>query len=868
MSIFETVVLDSAGASPLTVQSGTVYDLEQFDPGIAQRRPTWAGGPEADGSLLVVDPPYDDAQGTMTLRIMPAVDTMDAALTALGTLIGKLQECSAAGPDGLACTWTPANATKTWTIYLKLAELDGPPPIEVNGELAGWFLAKPLVKVRFVRAPALEAPPVDTVTEAFGSDTIANFTADAGAVGNVAITGGVMDAAANLTTENRLVRTAGVTYTDLYDSQDTVKFTVGTTVTSFKAGVVVKRIAADTFVEVYVDDNGTNSRLRIDVVTAGVRVNRQSTNLGARVLASTAYWVRVRIEGSTVYAEFWTAAPTPTGTATNAPAGYALAGAEITNFGQGVAGKRGLSFLPMQTAASLDDWVVEPNLWRTPPTATPLLTGTLPGVLGDLAAFTKLIFTDLAAQSRRFIEYGLEQRYYNTATALQIDSGSLVTAGFAGASTTRAGSYNANVIRATLTTNPVTVCSTGPQSHVGTFRVLAHGYASSTSVRVRLSYQEGSGPFRPLDYATPAAAGAFVDLDLGTITIPPALAGTQQWVGRIEALSATVGDTIDIDYLELLPAGEGYSRVAVAQIAETVTAFSARDEFDQTAGALAGKTLPSGGTWTGAGDADDFTVETAGHTAQRALTADTAARYERASTGTHTATLVEADMKFSASVADPQLGVFTRYTDVNNWAAATIVLSGGNVIELVVSKTVAASNTALKREAVALLVATWYTVRLVIDATGRYFAWIFPKGGSPGAPLISGQDSALATGGALASGGYGFLDANTGGNACTRNYDNFLAAVPTDVAALFSGRVAQIRSDVGIRQDSGGTIYGPFPTAPRGSYPQVPPAGAENRTTRIAARALRNNPEDTAVPNVTDALSVQAVVTPRYLAPR
>ncbi len=35
-------------------------------------------------------------------------------------------------------------------------------------------------------------------------------------------------------------------------------------------------------------------------------------------------------------------------------------------------------------------------------------------------------------------------------------------------------------------------------------------------------------------------------------------------------------------------------------------AFTARDEFDQTAGALTGKVAPVGGTWAGAGDADDF----------------------------------------------------------------------------------------------------------------------------------------------------------------------------------------------------------------------------------------------------------------------
>jgi hypothetical protein len=42
---------------------------------------------------------------------------------------------------------------------------------------------------------------------------------------------------------------------------------------------VILRASPHTYVEVYVDDNGTNSRLRIDVVIAGVRTNRATTNL-------------------------------------------------------------------------------------------------------------------------------------------------------------------------------------------------------------------------------------------------------------------------------------------------------------------------------------------------------------------------------------------------------------------------------------------------------------------------------------------------------------------------------------------------------------------------------------------------------------
>src|SRR4051812_4071245 len=127
--------------------------------------------------------------------------------------------------------------------------------------------------------------------------------------------------------------------------------------------------------------------------------------------------------------------------------------------------------------------------------------------------------------ARRFVEWGLQQRYYQ-GLPLQIDSASLVTTNFAGVSSTAGGSYNTNVIGATLLPAAVVICSTGPQSHIGLFRVHARVLALNTlDTRVRLSWQEGSGRFQANDYATPTATGTWVDVDLGVISIPPALSG-------------------------------------------------------------------------------------------------------------------------------------------------------------------------------------------------------------------------------------------------------------------------------------------------------------------------------------------------------
>ena len=54
--------------------------------------------------------------------------------------------------------------------------------------------------------------------------------------------------------------------------------------------------------------------------------------------------------------------------------------------------------------------------------ATPFVTLTVAGVTGDVPAEGRLIVTDAATQSRRYAEWGLEQRYYDVAQSLIVES--------------------------------------------------------------------------------------------------------------------------------------------------------------------------------------------------------------------------------------------------------------------------------------------------------------------------------------------------------------------------------------------------------------------------------------------------------------
>jgi hypothetical protein len=218
-----------------------------------------------------------------------------------------------------------------------------------------------------------------------GPYTGGDYTQDAGGSSDLSVTGGQIVPAGTLTSERRLVHTARG-YANL-EAQATIKATPGATIASFKAGVVLRRIDVNNYVDVYVDDNGTNSRLRVDAIVAGVRTNRSTTNLVARVVNGTAFWVRGRIEGQVVIVEYFTSAPTPMATPT-LTASYTLAAGEQTAL---VAGYSGFSWIPQDAAARLDDFEVLPRTYRNQ--TIPVLLQMLDQVPGTAPALMDVTVT-------------------------------------------------------------------------------------------------------------------------------------------------------------------------------------------------------------------------------------------------------------------------------------------------------------------------------------------------------------------------------------------------------------------------------------------------------------------------------------------
>src|SRR5215831_5897998 len=197
---------------------------------------------------------------------------------------------------------------------------------------------------------------------------------------------------------------------------------------------------------------------------------------------------------------------------------------------------------------------------------------TVATLAGDVPAEGRLVVVDTAAIGRRYVEWGLEQRYYDATTALILDNESMTAVGGAPSEAANTGAYKPSgtkgTIATTLLTEPTICANTGNLKHIGTFRVKCRVQAvlgegsMAEKVHVRLAYQDGEGPLRANDWQSPLLGGKFVEVNLGIITLTTALKGTQKWLGQIEAYSenAATKDVLHVDYLTFIPVLEGYGK--------------------------------------------------------------------------------------------------------------------------------------------------------------------------------------------------------------------------------------------------------------------------------------------------------------------
>lgn len=219
-----------------------------------------------------------------------------------------------------------------------------------------------------------------STSELYDRSTLEDWTFDVGS-GTLAAASGQLTPT---TTAAKVLYHSGRGYT-----YDDVQVTVKVTTASIGGGgvwVIAKRLDANNFLTGYLDLGG-----------AGLTIYKYDggsfTSLGgvaAVPAALTSYWVRFRIEGNVLTAEWFASTPTPASAPTGS-ASHTLSGANSTKFGAGISGQVGLRLDSAVLGTRYDDFTVEPFTYRnrTLPEVIPL-GGTIPG---DAPALVDAEFT-------------------------------------------------------------------------------------------------------------------------------------------------------------------------------------------------------------------------------------------------------------------------------------------------------------------------------------------------------------------------------------------------------------------------------------------------------------------------------------------
>jgi hypothetical protein len=426
-----------------------------------------------------------------------------------------------------------------------------------------------------------------------------DYTFDASTSADVNVSGGkIIPVVGAALTAERGARHTARGY-DLLEGQATVKSTPVTTITSYKFGVRLRASAATTYIEVYVDDNGTNSRLRIDVVIAGVRTNRATTNLAVRLPTSTAAWVRGRIEYNpslaqyAVTAEHFTAAPTPMSAPTTTTSYTLVAGDAPLDT---TAGKSGWSWVPQNASATLDDFEFRPYTYRNQTLPQRLRSqDAIPGTAPALVDASVTPSGGSATPAWALIAWGRDDVTAAAFKTLQIIEAESLTLGGGWASSAQAGARGGNDVRVTTAgvgtyTASASVEAMAVQQDDFTdgqidVEIWARVLVSSTNVEPRLAASVGafSTRYTPEFGSTgklivkPSAGTVYRFVRLGTLTIDTsggtdAATNADPIIGVTGTVAAGSAGAFGLDYLVYVPIRRRACMVT-AQATSTVVPF-------------------------------------------------------------------------------------------------------------------------------------------------------------------------------------------------------------------------------------------------------------------------------------------------------
>lgn len=426
--------------------------------------------------------------------------------------------------------------------------------------------------------------------------------------------------------------------------------------------------------------------------------------------------------------------------------------------------------------------------------------------------------------------------------------------------------------------------------HHGNYRVWAILTRPTTNtgvVTVQLEWAEGDFKRRNQNPSVTFNAndreGVLTYTDLGAVSITPE---AERWEFRLTASSTVLGDDINVAAFMLFPTDDTYIKLSGQRLIIVPSAFTALDYFDQTAGALAGKTMTQGGTWgAGGSDPTDFTVNATTHAAERSEGNDAnqvlGGRAALVSGSfTDQAVQVASTVNYTGAGAaganqTTMRGFAMRYLGTSNGMQAGILETAG------VASTDARAYIAIRVGGVDLAILDQPLPVGIAPFRGTSSPSIpmgtpigmYCRADSSGLVQLSiwiadlthfttwyawHQD--LATGGALASGQMGIYDGHVGAAGdFTRVYDYFGAYIPTKDAALFSNQSLELTHNSATRYDEGGLAKSKV-SIRRGNY--FKPKPGQNR---LLVVPMRNDPDlaTNAAPN--DVVEADLYVAKRGL---
>lgn len=257
-------------------------------------------------------------------------------------------------------------------------------------------------------------------------------------------------------------------------------------------------------------------------------------------------------------------------------------------------------------------------------------------VKGDMPArVTNMQVEDKSGNNQQGLMWHYRRRHYSSANTAEwaYNAEALGLLDIA-AKQTLTGSYGTKVVEhPNLSTDWTPVLSTNKAgstflTHAGLYDVWARVYSTSEKLPwLRLVYGVGDtvAPQENTQIRIPGAKG-FYWVPIGQVNITVLPFGAQRWNGIIQARGELGGENISIDRLRFLCGDESSGVLRnTPGFAIGASTFRWRDEFNQEAGELTGKTAAIGGTYvalTGSDAGPDFATSGSG-SLTRSSTSDT-----------------------------------------------------------------------------------------------------------------------------------------------------------------------------------------------------------------------------------------------------